>query len=191
MNEAWIHPTAIVDEGAQVGAGSKVWHFSHLMPGAQIGSRCIIGQNVFIDNGTFVGNGVKIQNNVSVYNGVHLEDDVFVGPSVVFTNVINPRSFIERKTEFKPTIIRQGASIGANVTIVCGVEVGAYSFIGAGSVVAKPVLPFALVYGNPAQQHGWVSKHGHKLTFNKEGEAFCPESGDAYEMRQGAVFCLK
>jgi len=155
-----IHPSAIIDPGAQVGDGTRIWHFCHLMAGAVVGENCILGQNVFIDNNVQIGNGVKIQNNVSVYNGVVIEDDVFLGPSVVFTNVINPRSFIERKHEFKPTILHRGASIGANATILCGVEIGEYAMVGAGAVVTRNVLPYALVMGNPARQTGWVNKDG-------------------------------
>lgn len=180
------HPTAVVDEGASIGSETKIWHFCHIMPGASIGSRCILGQNVFVDNNVVIGNGVKIQNNVSVYNGVVIEDEVFLGPSMVFTNVINPRSFIERKTEFQTTIIRRGATIGANATIVCGAEIGTYALVGAGSVVTKTVLPFALVYGNPAKQQGWVSKAGLRLHFN-EGTALCPETGERYLLIDNSV----
>lgn len=183
----FIHPTAVVDAGAQVGAGTKIWHFTHLMPRCRVGARCIIGQNVFIDNDVLIGDGVKIQNNVSVYNGVLVEDDVFIGPSVVFTNVINPRSFIERKHEFRSTIIRKGASIGANATIVCGIEIGVYAFIGAGAVVTRAVPSFAMVYGNPARQQGWVSKEGHPLQFNTAGEAVCDAEFKTYVLQNGAV----
>jgi UDP-2-acetamido-3-amino-2,3-dideoxy-glucuronate N-acetyltransferase len=157
-----IHGSAVVEDGASVGPGTSIWHFCHVMPAAVIGSHCNIGQNVFIDNNVRIGNGVKIQNNVSVYNGVSLEDDVFIGPSVVFTNVINPRSFIERKTEFKPTLVQKGASIGANATIICGISIGEYAMIGAGAVVTKDVPAYALVVGNPARQVGWVDKEGNK-----------------------------
>ena len=182
-----IHETAVVDTGAQVGAGTRVWHFTHLMPRCRVGEGCILGQNVFIDNDVRIGNGVKIQNNVSVYKGVIVEDDVFLGPSMVFTNVINPRSFIERKAEFKQTMVRKGATIGANATILCGVEIGVYAMVGAGSVVTKNVKPYALVYGNPAQQKGWISKNGYPLVFNDKGEAACPESGEKYLLRNGEV----
>ncbi len=183
----YIHPSAIVDEGADLGDGTKVWHFSHIMPDVQCGERCNIGQNVFIANGVRLGNGVKIQNNVSLYTGVVCEDDVFLGPSMVFTNVMNPRAFIERKTEYRETIIRQGASVGANATIVCGNEIGRYSFIGAGSVVTRPVPDFALVYGNPAKIHSYVSRYGHKLQFDVEGKALCPETGEQYEKKNHKI----
>jgi UDP-2-acetamido-3-amino-2,3-dideoxy-glucuronate N-acetyltransferase len=183
----FIHPTAVIDEGALIGVGTRIWHFTHLMPGCKLGHHCNIGQNVFIDNDVSIGNGVKIQNNVSVYKGVLIEDDVFLGPSAVFTNVINPRSFIERKHEFRQTVVRRGASIGANATIVCGVEIGAYALIGAGSVVTRDVLPFALVYGNPAVQHGWVSRAGQRLDFNEAGEAICSYSGEQYLLKEGKV----
>ncbi|MDX1956004.1 MAG: acyltransferase [Chitinophagaceae bacterium] len=160
MSDYFVHPTAIVDEGAQIGKGTRIWHFCHLMPQTVLGEDCILGQNVFIDNNARIGDRVKVQNNVSIYNGVVVEDDVFLGPSVVFTNVINPRSFIERKSEFRPTIIRKGATIGANATILCGVEIGEYAMIGAGAVVTRNVLPYALVVGNPARQTGWVNKDG-------------------------------
>jgi UDP-2-acetamido-3-amino-2,3-dideoxy-glucuronate N-acetyltransferase len=186
-NDVFIHATAVIDDGAQIGAGTRIWHFTHLMPQCVIGSDCIIGQNVFVDNNVVVGNGVKIQNNVSLYNGVVLEDAVFVGPSVVFTNVVNPRSFIERKQEFKKTVVRKGASIGANATIVCGIEIGEYAMVGAGAVVTRPVPAFALVYGNPARQHGWVSKEGHALVFDDAGEAFCRQEGTYYILEAGQV----
>jgi UDP-2-acetamido-3-amino-2,3-dideoxy-glucuronate N-acetyltransferase len=182
-----IHETAVVDPGAQIGAGTYIWHFCHLMPACIVGTGCNIGQNVFIDNDVLIGNGVKIQNNVSLYKGVIIEDEVFLGPSMVFTNVINPRSFIERKKEFKPTIVRKGATIGANATIICGIEIGTYAMIGAGSVVTKNVKPFALVYGNPAQQRGWISKNGYPLVFNDKGEAVCPQSEEKYLLQSGEV----
>ena len=174
------HISAVIDEGAQIGDGTNIWHFSHVMPTAGIGENCNIGQNVFIDNNVIIGHGVKIQNNVSVYNGVMCEDEVFIGPSVVFTNVVNPRSAIERKHEFKKTIVRKGASIGANATIVCGNEIGQYALIGAGAVVTKNVKPYALVVGNPAKQIGWVSEFGHRLVFEEMGNAVCEESGVRY-----------
>lgn len=157
-----IHSTAVIDEGARIGNDTFIWHFCHVMPSAVIGSNCILGQNVFVDNKVKIGNGVKIQNNVSVYNSVTLEDDVFIGPSVVFTNVINPRSFIERKHEFKPTLVQQGVSIGANATIICGITIGEYAMIGAGAVVTKDVPAYAIMTGNPARQTGWVDKEGNK-----------------------------
>jgi UDP-2-acetamido-3-amino-2,3-dideoxy-glucuronate N-acetyltransferase len=162
MQKPLIHNTAVIDEGALIGDQTHIWHFCHVMPAAVIGSHCNIGQNVFIDNNVRIGNGVKIQNNVSVYNGVQLEDGVFIGPSVVFTNVMNPRSFIERKEEFRPTLVQKGASIGANATIICGITIGEYAFIGAGAVVTKDVPPYALMTGNPARQVGWVDKEGNK-----------------------------
>jgi UDP-2-acetamido-3-amino-2,3-dideoxy-glucuronate N-acetyltransferase len=180
MSATSIHSTAVVDEGAQIGPGTRIWHFCHIMPGALVGNECNIGQNVFIDNNVVVGNGVKIQNNVSVYNGVTLEDDVFVGPSAVFTNVINPRSFIERKSEFRPTLVKKGATIGANACIICGITIGQYAMIGAGAVVTKDVLPYALMMGNPARQHGWVSQAGARLHFNENSEAVCAVSNQRY-----------
>lgn len=186
----FIHPTAVMDEGALIGAGTKIWHFSHLMPGVRTGTNCIIGQNVFIDNDVVIGNGVKIQNNVSVYKGVIIEDDVFLGPSMVFTNVINPRSFIERKHEFRQTIIRKGATIGANATVICGVEVGEYAMVGAGSVVTKSIKPFALVYGNPAVQQGWVGKEGYKLSFENSDRAVCHNSSGSYLLENDRVTLL-
>ena len=174
------HISAIIDEGAQIGDGTNIWHFCHVMPTAVIGKKCNIGQNVFIDNDVVIGNRVKIQNNVSVYNGVTCEDDVFIGPSVVFTNVLNPRSAIERKNEFKKTVVRKGASIGANATIVCGNEIGQYAMIGAGAVITKPVKAYALVAGNPAKQIGWVSEYGNRLVFKERGNAICMESGEEY-----------
>jgi len=180
------HDTAVIDAGAQIGGGTRIWHFSHIMPGAVIGKDCNIGQNVFIDNGVIIGNGVKIQNNVSVYKGVIVEDNVFLGPSMVFTNVVNPRSFIERKHEIKPTIVRKGVTIGANATIVCGVEIGCYALAGAGAVITKNVFPFALMTGNPAMQAGWVSEQGYKLLF-EDGKAFCGEEQQAYTLTNNQV----
>jgi len=163
-NSIQIHPTAIVDEGAVIGAGTKIWHFSHIMPEAVVGENCVIGQNVMIAPQVSLGNRVKVQNNVSVYTGVLCEDDVFLGPSCVFTNVINPRSFVERKNEFRPTWVRRGATIGANATILCGITIGEYAMIGAGCVVTKDVPPYALVVGNPGKQIGWVDKEGNRIT---------------------------
>jgi UDP-2-acetamido-3-amino-2,3-dideoxy-glucuronate N-acetyltransferase len=187
----FIHPTAVVDEGAQIGAGTRIWHFTHIMPTSKIGERCNIGQNVYIDSHTVIGNGVKIQNNVSVYNGVIIEDDVFLGPSMVFTNVINPRSFIERKNEFRTTLVRRGATIGANATIICGVEIGAYALIGAGAVVTKNVEPYALVTGNPARNTGWVSEAGIRLQFDARGIATCPSTGSVYKLENGSLTRVK
>lgn len=186
-NQAMVHPSSVVDEGARLGAGTKIWHFTHVMPRAVIGENCNIGQNVYIDNDVVIGNGVKIQNNVSVYKGVVVEDGAFLGPSMVFTNVINPRSFIERKSEFKPTYLRKGCTVGANATIVCGVEIGAYSLVGAGTVVIRDVPPHALMVGNPARQVGWVSVTGVKLRFNEDGEAWCADESRAYRMQVGGV----
>jgi UDP-2-acetamido-3-amino-2,3-dideoxy-glucuronate N-acetyltransferase len=190
MQETFIHHTAVVDAGATIGSGTHIWHFCHIMPKAVIGEGCNIGQNVFIDNNAQVGNGVKIQNNVSVYNGVVLEEGVFVGPSAVFTNVINPRSFIERKSEFKTTLVQKGASIGANATIVCGVTIGPYALIGAGAVVTKNIPAYALVTGNPARQTGWVSQAGHKLDFGTGDRATCAETGQQYILQQNQVTLL-
>lgn len=187
MNSYFAHETAIVDEGCEIGSGVKIWHFSHVMSGAVIGTNCNIGQNVVISPSVTIGNNVKIQNNVSVYTGVVCEDDVFLGPSMVFTNVINPRSFVNRKHEFKTTIVRKGSSIGANATIVCGIEIGSYAMIGAGSVVTKDVKPYALVVGNPGKQIGWVSEYGHRLDFDTKGMAICPETHDVYELKGGEV----
>ena len=174
------HPTAIIDEGCKIGKGTKIWHFSHIMPNCTIGEQCNVGQNVVISPDVILGRNVKVQNNVSIYTGVICEDDVFLGPSMVFTNVINPRSAIVRKSEYKTTIVKKGASIGANATIVCGITIGEYALIGAGAVVTKDVKPFALLVGNPARQTGWVSEYGHKLQFNNKQIAVCPESNDVY-----------
>jgi UDP-2-acetamido-3-amino-2,3-dideoxy-glucuronate N-acetyltransferase len=190
MKNPLVHETAIVEEGFVLGDRTRVWHFSHLMDGSRIGSDCIIGQNVFIDKNVTIGNGVKIQNNVSIYNGVTIEDDVFIGPSVVFTNVINPRSFIDRKNEFQPTLVKRGATIGANATIICGVEIGSYAMIGAGSVVTKAVKTFELVYGNPAVLRGWVSKNGYRLIFNEKGESVCKSTGEKYRLKDEEVTIL-
>lgn len=187
MNKYFCHPTAIIDEGAQIGAGTKVWHFCHIMPKAQIGENCSLGQNVFVANNVVLGNDVKVQNNVSLYEGVLCEDNVFLGPSMVFTNVINPRSGVERKDEYKTTLVKKGASIGANVTIICGNTIGEYAFIGAGAVVTKDVPAYALLVGNPARQIGWMSKYGMKLIFGEEGKATCPHSGIGYQIKNGKV----
>jgi UDP-2-acetamido-3-amino-2,3-dideoxy-glucuronate N-acetyltransferase len=186
MQEPFIHHTAVIDAGATIGNGTKIWHFCHIMPTAVIGSNCNIGQNVYIDNHAHLGNGVKIQNNVSVYHGVVLQDDVFVGPSAVFTNVINPRSFIERKNQFRQTLVQKGASIGANATIICGTTIGSYALVGAGAVVTHDVPAYALVTGNPARQRGWVSEAGHKLHF-VNNEALCAETGQQYLLQQNKV----
>lgn len=183
----YIHPTAIVEEGCQLGEGTKVWHYSHLMPGARLGDNCNIGQNVFIADGVILGNNVKIQNNVSLYTGVECADDVFLGPSAVFTNVVNPRSAVNRRGQYAKTHVGKGASVGANATIVCGHDLGKYCFIGAGAVVTKYVPDYALVVGNPARQMGWMSEYGHRLTFDDSGKAQCPESGDWYKIENNKV----
>lgn len=183
----YVHPSAIVDEGCEIGEGVKIWHFSHIMPNCKIGDGCNIGQNVVVSPKVVLGKNVRIQNNVSVYEGVICEDDVFLGPSMVFTNVLNPRSAVSRKNEYRPTFVRKGASIGANATIVCGNEIGTYAFIGAGAVVTKPVAPFALVVGNPARQIGWMSEFGHRLAFDEKGIAICEESGDQYVLNNNTV----
>lgn len=183
----YAHPTAVIDDGAVIGDGTKIWHFSHIMPGAVIGEACSLGQNVVVSPGVTLGRNVKIQNNVSLYTGVTCEDDVFLGPSCVFTNVINPRSAIVRRDQFKATPVAKGASIGANATIICGHKIGRYALIGAGAVVTKDVPDFALVVGNPAQQLGWVSEYGHRLQFDAEGHATCPESGQTYHLVDGRV----
>ncbi|MEI6139097.1 MAG: acyltransferase [Mariniphaga sp.] len=187
MIQYFVHPSAIVDENCEIGEGTKIWHFSHIMSGCIIGQRCNLGQNVVVSPQVVLGNNVKVQNNVSIYTGVICEDDVFLGPSMVFTNVINPRSAIIRKDEYRKTIVRKGASIGANATIVCGNEIGQYAMIGAGAVITKEVPAYALVYGNPALQHGWVSEYGHKLVFDNEGIAICPESGERYSLVDNQV----
>lgn len=175
-----VHETAVIDEGCQIGKGTKIWHFSHLMPGCVLGERCNIGQNVFIASGVKLGNNVKVQNNVSIYTGVTCEDDVFLGPSMVFTNVINPRSAVNRKSEYLSTHVGKGATIGANATIVCGHDIGEYAFIGAGAVVTHDVPAFALLVGNPARQIGWMSAQGCRLHFDENNEATCEESGQKY-----------
>ncbi|MBV4357833.1 acyltransferase [Pinibacter aurantiacus] len=183
----FAHSSSYIDEGCEIGEGTKIWHFSHLMPGCILGKNCNIGQNVVIMPDVVLGNNVKVQNNVSLYTGVVCEDDVFLGPSCVFTNVINPRSAISRKDEFQKTIVRKGASIGANATIICGVEIGRYAMIGAGAVVTKNVSAFSLVVGNPGRHAGWVSKCGHKLDFNKGNVAVCIETGEKYYLSDNAV----
>jgi len=184
----FAHETAVIDAGCSIGEGTKIWHFSHIMPGARIGKRCNIGQNVVVSPDVVLGDNVKMQNNVSIYTGVTCEDDVFLGPSCVFTNVINPRSAVNRRDNYLHTTVRQGASIGANATIVCGHEIGAYAFIGAGAVVTKEVPAYALVVGNPSRQIGWMSAFGHRLEFDQNGQATCSESGEQYRLENGKVF---
>jgi len=181
------HETAVIDEGCEIGNGTKVWHFSHIMPGCKIGRNCNIGQNVVISPEVVLGDNVKVQNNVSIYTGVICEDDVFLGPSMVFTNVINPRSAVNRRGQYSKTLVKKGASIGANATIVCGHDIGRFAFIGAGAVVTKEVLDYALVVGNPARQVGWMSEYGHKLEFDYRGVAECLESGETYVLESGKV----
>ncbi|NUM50110.1 MAG: N-acetyltransferase [Flavobacteriales bacterium] len=183
----FAHPTAVIDEGCQIGEGTKIWHFSHIMPNCNIGKNCNIGQNVVISPEVILGNNVKIQNNVSLYTGVTCEDDVFLGPSCVFTNVVNPRSAVNRRGQYARTIVKKGASIGANATIVCGHDIGEFSFIGAGAVVTKTVPAYALVVGNPAKQIGWMSEYGHRLQFDTNGLATCPESGEQYLLNNNTV----
>ncbi|NQV54061.1 MAG: N-acetyltransferase [Flavobacteriales bacterium] len=183
----YAHETAVIDEGCTIGEGTKVWHFSHIMPDCEIGESCNIGQNCVISPNVVLGKNVKIQNNVSVYTGVICEDDVFLGPSMVFTNVVNPRSGVNRRGQYTRTVVKKGASIGANATIVCGHDIGEYAFIGAGAVVTKEVLSFALVVGNPAKQIGWMSTHGHRLHFDESGIAICPESKQKYRLDNGRV----
>lgn len=183
----FVHETAVIDKGCEIGEGTKIWHFSHIMPGCKIGCNCNIGQNVVISPEVVLGDNVKVQNNVSIYTGVICEDDVFLGPSMVFTNVINPRSAVNRRGQYSKTLVKKGASIGANATIVCGHDIGRFAFIGAGAVVTKEVLDYALVVGNPAKQAGWMSEYGHKLIFDKEGVAECSESGEKYRLEKGQV----
>jgi len=187
MANYYSHETAIIDEGCTIGEGVKIWHFSHVMPNCIIGDKCNIGQNVVISPDVVLGKNVKIQNNVSIYTGVICEDDVFLGPSMVFTNVINPRSAVNRKNEYAKTIVKKGASIGANATIVCGHDIGAFAFIGAGAVVTKNVPDYALLVGNPAKQIGWVSEYGHRLNFDEKGLAICPETAQQYELKDKEV----
>jgi UDP-2-acetamido-3-amino-2,3-dideoxy-glucuronate N-acetyltransferase len=187
MSAYFAHQTAVIDEGSIIGEGTKIWHFSHVMPGCVIGKNCNLGQNVVVSPGVTLGDNVKVQNNVSIYTGVICEDDVFLGPSMVFTNVINPRSFVARKDEYKKTLVRRGASIGANATIVCGVEIGEYCFVGAGAVITKNVLPYALVAGNPARQVGWISEQGHKLNFSDGSNAWCEQENRQYTLLNGRV----
>jgi UDP-2-acetamido-3-amino-2,3-dideoxy-glucuronate N-acetyltransferase len=188
--ENFIHPTAVIDDGAVIGTGCKIWHFSHIMSGAVLGQSCNIGQNVVVSPGVVLGNNVKVQNNVSIYTGVTCDDDVFLGPSCVFTNVINPRSAINRRSEYAKTHVGKGATIGANATIVCGNDIGSYAFIGAGAVVTRHVPDFALVVGNPARQTGWMSIAGHKLVFDKSGIGVCSETGQQYLLKDSLVKLL-
>lgn len=183
----FAHETAVIDDGAQIGEGTKIWHFSHIMPESVIGENCNIGQNVVISPKVKLGSNVKVQNNVSIYTGVECEDDVFLGPSMVFTNIINPRSAVNRRDQYVKTPVRKGASIGANATIICGNELGAYCLIGAGAVITKPVPAYALMVGNPAKQIGWVSEYGHRLHFDEKGHAQCPETGENYELKGDVV----
>jgi UDP-2-acetamido-3-amino-2,3-dideoxy-glucuronate N-acetyltransferase len=188
MNKAYFaHETAVIDEGCDIGKGTKIWHFSHIMPQCKLGENCNIGQNVVISPEVVLGNNVKVQNNVSIYTGVICEDDVFLGPSMVFTNVTNPRSAVNRRGSYERTLVKRGASIGANATIVCGNDIGEFAFIGAGTVVTKAVKPYALVVGNPARQIGWMSEYGHRLQFDDTGKATCPESGEVYQLTEHYV----
>lgn len=187
----YVHPSAIIDEGCEIGEGTKIWHFSHIMPNCKLGKNCNIGQNVVVSPDVRLGNNVKVQNNVSIYTGVTCDDDVFLGPSMVFTNVTNPRSAVNRKSQYAKTHVGKGASIGANATIVCGHDIGEFAFIGAGAVVTKNVPAFALLVGNPARQIGWMSEFGHRLEFNASGMATCPESGQTYQLENNLVKRIK
>lgn len=183
----FAHPTAVIDDGCEIGAGTKIWHFAHIMPGCKIGLNCNLGQNVVVSPDVVLGNNVKVQNNVSIYTGVVCEDDVFLGPSMVFTNVVNPRSAINRRGQYAKTLVGRGATIGANATIVCGHNIGKFAFVGAGAVVTKDVPDYGLVLGNPARQTGWMSEYGHRLVFNTDKMAICPESGERYVLQNGKV----
>jgi UDP-2-acetamido-3-amino-2,3-dideoxy-glucuronate N-acetyltransferase len=185
--EYFAHETAVIDKGCQIGKGTKIWHFSHIMSGCTIGENCNIGQNVVISPDVVLGRNVKVQNNVSVYTGVICEDDVFLGPSMVFTNITNPRSAVVRKDQYKKTVVEKGATIGANATILCGISIGRHAFIGAGAVVTKDVRSYALVVGHPARQVGWMSEYGHRLHFDENNVAVCPESNEKYRLTNGAV----
>ena len=189
MNKSkyFAHETAVIDDNCNIGNGTKIWHFSHIMSNCTLGENCNIGQNVVVSPQVVLGKNVKVQNNVSIYTGVICEDDVFLGPSMVFTNVINPRSAVNRKNEYMITTVKKGASIGANATIVCGNDIGEYAFIGAGAVVVKEIKPYALVVGNPSKQIGWISKYGHRLEFNEDGIAVCPESQEKYQLKNDLV----
>ena len=191
MGDYFAHETAVIDEGCEIGNQTKIWHFSHIMTGCKIGERCNIGQNVVVSPKVILGNNVKVQNNVSIYTGVICEDGVFLGPSMVFTNVINPRSAVNRRNQYAETLVKKGVSIGANATIVCGNPIGEYAFIGAGAVVTKEVPAYALLVGNPAKQIGWMSTHGHRLNFDNEHLATCPESGEIYKVEDNSVTRLK
>lgn len=184
----FVHPTAVLDEDIHIGVATRIWHFSHIMSHSRIGAQCHIGQNVVISPGVVLGNRVKIQNNVSVYSGVSCEDDVFLGPSVVFTNIKNPRSAVSRRDQYLSTQVKKGATIGANATILCGLTIGEYAFVGAGAVVTRDVPPYALVYGNPARWQGWMSEQGHQLAFDQQGRAVCPESRQVYQLKENQVY---
>jgi UDP-2-acetamido-3-amino-2,3-dideoxy-glucuronate N-acetyltransferase len=183
----FAHETAVVDDGCEIGKGTRIWHFSHIMPGARLGENCNLGQNVLVSDDVILGNNVKVQNNVSIYTGVICEDDVFLGPSMVFTNIVNPRSAVVRKGSYVKTLVGKGASIGANATIICGNTLGEFCFIGAGAVVTKDVPPYALVVGNPGKQVGWMSEYGHRLHFDEQNLAICPESGEKYKLKNGEI----
>jgi UDP-2-acetamido-3-amino-2,3-dideoxy-glucuronate N-acetyltransferase len=191
MSNYKAHDTAVIDDGCDIGEGTSIWHFSHIMPRCTIGKNCNIGQNVVISPEVVLGDNVKVQNNVSIYSGVICEDDVFLGPSMVFTNIVNPRSAIVRKGQYSKTVVKKGASIGANATIVCGHDIGRYAFIGAGAVVTKHIPDYALVVGNPARQIGWMSEFGHRLDFDQNGEAVCDESGERYKLEEQKVIKLR
>lgn len=188
MSETYFaHETAVIDKGCEIGEGTKIWHFTHIMPNCKIGNKCNLGQNVVVSPDVILGNNVKVQNNVSIYTGVICEDDVFLGPSMVFTNIVNPRSAVIRKDQYVKTLVKRGASIGANSTIVCGITLGEFCFVGAGAVVIRDVKPYALVVGNPAKHIGWMSEFGHKLTFDASGVAICPESNQKYQLKDNFV----
>jgi UDP-2-acetamido-3-amino-2,3-dideoxy-glucuronate N-acetyltransferase len=187
MSDFFAHESAVIDQDVKIGIGTKIWHFSHIMTGSKIGTNCNLGQNVVVSPDVVLGNNVKVQNNVSIYTGVICEDDVFLGPSMVFTNIINPRSAVIRRDQYIETLVEKGATIGANATIVCGNKIGKFAFIGAGAVVTREVKPYALVVGNPSRQVGWMSEYGHRLKFNSEGLALCPESGEEYRLNEDMV----
>lgn len=187
MSKYFAHNTAVIDKGCEIGDGTKIWHFSHIMPDCKIGERCNLGQNIVVSPKVVLGKNVKVQNNVSIYTGVICEDDVFLGPSMVFTNITNPRSAVIRRDKYETTLVKKGASVGANATVICGNTIGKYALIGAGAVVTKDVSDYALVVGNPSKQIGWVSEHGHRLIFDKTNEAVCPESGEKYKLENDVV----